>query len=102
MMIFVAHPDNGRYSDLERAKKITAELQISDMSNCYVCPLQVFEHLRYERIDSSDILDLYGDLMTVCDKVLIVSEIDYSVKEQISLAEYLGMEIEFANQVGWR
>lgn len=95
MMIYVCHCDNGRYSDLERAKKITADLQISDMANCYVCPLQVFEHLSYEKIEYSDIFNLYGDLMTVCDKVVVVSAKDYNVEKQLSLANKLGMEIEY-------
>ena len=95
MMIYVCHSDNGQYSDLERSKKITAELQMSDMENCYVCPIQVFEHLRYEKIDYSDIFELYGDLMTVCDKVVVTSEKDYNVEKQLSLANTLGMEIEY-------
>ena len=95
MMIYVCHSDNGRYSDLEMSKKITTELQMSDMENCYVCPIQVFEHLRYEKIEHSAILELYGDLMTVCDKVIVTSEKDYTVEKQLSLAKKLGMEVEY-------
>lgn len=33
--------------------------------------------------------------MTVCDKVIVTSEKDYTVEKQLSLAKKLGMEVEY-------
>jgi hypothetical protein len=50
MIIYVAHIYQGKPENLERAKKITHDLQVNDIENTYICPLRVFSHLQYGEI----------------------------------------------------
>ena len=47
MTIYVSHIFQGKAENLERAKKITHDLQVNDLENCYICPLLAFSHLGY-------------------------------------------------------
>ena len=38
---------------------------------------------------------LCEDLLTVCDKLIVASEISKGVQREIDLAELLGMEVEY-------
>ena len=59
MTVYVAHRYGGDMNNLERAKKITHDLQVNDLENCYICPLLVFSHLGYNEIG-------YEEEMTLC------------------------------------
>ncbi len=48
-MIYVSHKFGGDPANMERAKKITHDLQVNDQENCYICPLIAFSHLGYMR-----------------------------------------------------
>ena len=49
-MIYVSHKFAGDPANMERAKKITHDLQVNDPENCYICPLLAFSHLRYNEM----------------------------------------------------
>ena len=36
---YVSHAYDGKIENLERAKKITHDLQVNDLENSYICPL---------------------------------------------------------------
>ena len=46
MIVYVAHRFGGDINNLERAKKITHDLQVSDLENTYICHLLTFSHLQ--------------------------------------------------------
>ena len=95
MTIYVSHAYGGKIENLERAKKITHDLQVKDLENCYICPLLAFSHLGYNEIGYEEEMLLCEDLMTVCDKLIVASEISKGVEREIALAELLGMEVEY-------
>jgi hypothetical protein len=95
MMFYVSHCFGGKPENLERAKQITHDLQIKDTENCYVCPLLAFSHLRYNEIGYEEEMALCLDLMTVCDKIIVASELSEGVKREVSLAEKCKMEVEY-------
>lgn len=80
---------------MKKAEKITRDLQINDLSNCYICPLNAFSHLGYNEIGYEEEMLLCEDLLTVCDKLIVASEISKGVEREIALAELLGMEVEY-------
>ena len=49
-LCYVSHRYVGDRANIERAKKITHDLQVSDLDNCYICPLLTFSHLKYGEI----------------------------------------------------
>ncbi len=91
MLVYVAHKRSG-YDGLRRAKKITHDLQMADLSNCYVCPLLVFSHIGYE-IDADDEMELHLDLLTNCDRLILASEISKGVQMEIDFAKLVKMEV---------
>ena len=91
----MAHCYGGNTDNIKKAEKITHDLQIKDLSNCYICPLNAFSHLGYNEIGYEEEMLLCEDLLTVCDKLIVASEISKGVQREIDLAELVGMEVEY-------
>ena len=96
MLIYVAHKFGGNIANIDKAKKITHDLQIKDLENAYICPLNTFSHLGYNEIGYDQEIDLCLDLLTVCDVLLVASEPSEGVKQrEIEFAELVGMEVRY-------
>lgn len=95
MMYYISHKFVGKPENLERAKRITHDLQIKDTENCYICPLLAFSHLGYNEIGYEEEMALCEDLLIVCDKLIVASDVSEGVKREIDLAEKCKMEIEY-------
>ena len=96
MVIYVSHAYGGNSENIKKAEKITHDLQVKDLSNCYICPLNTFSHLGYNEIGYEEEMLLCEDLLTVCDKLIVAgSIISKGVQREIALAELLGMEVEY-------
>jgi hypothetical protein len=95
MLIYVAHKFGGNIANIDKAKKITHDLQIKDLENAYICPLNAFSHLGYNEIGYDQEIDLCLDLLTVCDVLLVASEPSQGVKREIEFAELVGMEVRY-------
>lgn len=93
MIIYVAHRYGGDPKNIERAKKITHDLQVSDLENCYVCPLITFSHLEYDEIGFDEEMAICLDLLSVCDMMIVASEESRGVKMEIEFASLIGMEV---------
>ena len=87
--IYVAHKYGGDAQNMERAKKITHDLQVKDPENCYICPITAFSHLGYNEIGHEEKIALCLDLLQICDKIIVASEISTGVKLEIDLAKKL-------------
>lgn len=92
---YVAHKYGGDPKNLERAKKITHELQVNDFENCYICPLTAFSHLGYNEIGFDEEMELCKDLLTICDGLIVASEISKGVQIELDFAKLVGMEVEY-------
>lgn len=86
---YVAHRFGGDPANLERAKKITHDLQVSDLDNCYICPLLTFSHLQYGEVQYENEIALCFDVLEMCDKLIVASEPSKGVKLEIELARGL-------------
>lgn len=95
MTIYVSHCYGGKIENLERAKKITHDLQVNDFENCYICPLLAFSHLGYGEIGYEEEMQLCEDLLVLCDKLVVASDLSKGVEREITLAEKCNMEIEY-------
>ena len=94
MLIYVAHQYGGKTKNLERAKQITHDLQVADLDNSYICPLLLFSHLRYNEIGYEAEMELCLDVLSVCDKLIVTSDISKGVAQEIEFANLVGMEVE--------
>lgn len=93
MIVYVAHRFGGDINNFERAKKITHDLQVNDLENCYICPLVAFSHIGYNEIGYEEEMQLCEDLLTICDKLIVASDLSEGVEREITLAEKCNMEI---------
>lgn len=93
MIIYVAHAYSGDKTNIERAKKITHDLQVKDLANCYICPLLTFSHLECGEIGFDAEMELCLDLLMACDRLIVASEISKGVQREIDFAKLVKMEV---------
>ena len=91
-MIYVSHKFGGNPANMERAKKITHDLQLNDPENCYICPLLAFSHLEYNEMGYDEEMELCIDLLSVSDVLIVASGISEGVQKEIDFARLVGME----------
>ena len=92
-MIYVSHKFAGDPANMERAKKITHDLQVNDPENCYICPLLSFSHLGYNEMGYDEEMELCIDLLSVSDVLIVASEPSKGVQKEIDFAKMVGMEV---------
>ena len=95
MIIYVSHIFQGKPENLERAKKITHDLQVADLENTYICPLLALSHLKYGEIGYDDEMNLCIDILSSCDKLIVASDLSKGVCREIDFANLVGMEVEY-------
>jgi hypothetical protein len=95
MIVYVAHKYGGSEKNLERAKKITHDLQVKDPANCYISPSVAFSTIGYGELGYKAEMEICIDLLSVCDKLVVASEISEGVGIEIDFARLVGMEVEF-------
>ena len=92
-LYYVSHRFGGDPANIERAKKITHDLQVADLDNCYICPLLTFSHLKYGEIGYDQEMEICLDLLSVCDVLIVASEPSKGVQKEIDFARMVGMEV---------
>ena len=92
-MIYVSHKFGGVPDNMERAKKITHDLQVNDPENCSICPLMAFSYLEYNEMGYDEEMALCIDLLSVSDVLVVASDISDGVQKEIDYARLFGMEV---------
>lgn len=92
-MVYVAHKYGGDLANVEKAKKITHELQIRHPEHCFVCPLLTFAHLGYGELGFDEEMDLCFDLLTVCDVMVVASDVSEGIRRELDLARRIRMRV---------
>ena len=95
MVVYVSHKFGGDPENLEKAKKITHDLQVNDTENCYICPLNAFSHLGYKELGYEQEMALCLDILSVSDVLIVASEVSEGVRREIEFAELVGMEVKY-------
>ena len=93
MIIYVSHAFGGKPENLERAKKITHDLQVADLENTYICPLLALSHLEYNEVGYDDEMNLCIDLLSECDRLIVASDLSKGVQMEINFAKLVNMEV---------
>lgn len=97
-LCYVAHKYGGDPYNIKVAKKITHDLQINDLQNAYICPLLAFSHLGYKEIGRDEEMELCLDILSVCDVLVVASEISEGVQMEIDFAHLVGMEVIYLEE----
>ena len=92
-LYYVAHRFGGDPANVERAKKITHDLQVKDLDNCYICPLLAFSHLEYGEVGYTEEMEICLDLLSACDVLIVASDRSKGVQKEIDFARTVGMEV---------
>ena len=92
-LYYVSHRFGGDPANIERAKKITHDLQVADLDNCYICPLLTFSHFKYGEIGYEQEMEICLDLLSVCDVLIVASEPSKGVQKEIDFARMVDMEV---------
>lgn len=95
MLIYIAHKYGGDKSNIEKAKRITHDLQIADKENTYICPLCTFCHLDYGEIPFEEEMSLCLDILSRCDGLFVASDISKGVKCEIDFAKSHDLEVVY-------
>lgn len=90
---YVSHQYGGDKDNIEKAKKITHDLQVKDLANCYVCPLLTFSHFEYGEVGYDDEIELCLDLLSCADRLIVASEVSKGVQKEIDFAKLVKMEV---------
>ena len=99
MLVYVSHCFGGDMANLERAKKITHDLQVADLKNTYICPLLALSHLKYNEIGYDDEMNLCIDLLSIADKMIVASDLSKGVCREVDFANLVGMEVEYLEEI---
>ena len=91
--VYVSHKFGGDPDNMERAKKITHDLQIENPEHCFICPLLAFSHLQYGEIGHDSEIELCLDLLSLCDTLIVASDVSDGVQKEIDFARMVGMEV---------
>ena len=97
-LYYVAHRFGGDTANIERAKKITHDLQVADLENTYICPLLALSHLEYNEVGYDDEMNLCIDLLSIADKLIVASDLSKGVCREIDFANLVGMEVEYLEE----
>lgn len=97
-LCYVAHKYGGDPYNIKVAKKITHDLQTNDLQNAYICPLLAFSHLGYKEIGWDEEMALCLDILSVCDVLVVASEISEGVQMEIDFAHLVGMEVIYLEE----
>ena len=94
IIIYVSHIFQSKPENLERAKKITHDLQVADLENTYICPLLALSHLQYGELGYDEEINLCIDLLSECERLIVASEkISKGVQMEIDFARLVNMEV---------
>lgn len=92
-IVYVSHKYDGKKEEIREATRITYNLQLKDLLNHYYCPLVAIPWLAYKDISDDDKTALKLDMLSVCDSLLIASNISEDMKDEIEFAKLVKMEV---------
>ena len=93
MLLYLAHKYQGKQENMERVRKIAHDLQMENPTHCVVCPLLNFSALKYGELGFDEELEICLDLLSVCDVLIVASDVSDGVQKEIDFAHMVGMEV---------
>lgn len=94
-VVYVSHAYGGSTENFDRAKKITHDLQVEYPQHCFICPILAFSHFGYNEIGYDEEMEICLDLLSVCDALIVASDVSEGVRREIEFARLVDMEVHF-------
>lgn len=88
MIIYVAHSGNA-----EEVVRNINDFQTKDLLNCYVSPSLTFSHLADEQIGADAVNELWLDLLSIADRLIVVGKKTDKFQILIDFAKLVKMEV---------
>ena len=89
MLLYVA----AKFNSLKEAVRALYKLQTADTENAYISPEIMFAHIK-GRVEETIFSELCIDVLSACDKLVILGEITDEISSEIDFARLVGMEVE--------
>lgn len=93
MLLYLAHKYQGEKENIDRVRKISHDLQMENPTHCVVCPLLNFSSIDYGELGFPEELEICLDLLSVCDYLIVASDVSEGVQKEIDFARMVGMEV---------
>jgi len=93
MLIYCAHKYGGKEENKIEAERKIKELQINDLNNVYISPIHTFGFM-YNDVSYDTGMEMCLTLLSLCDKIIVLSELSEGVKREIKIAHDLKIEVE--------
>ena len=94
MLIYCSHKFGGSMENAKAAEIKIRRLQLADPSNTYISPIHAFGFL-YNTVSYEDGIDMCLDLLSRCDKMIVLSEKSKGVEIEIEYCIAAGIPVEF-------
>lgn len=89
MYIYVSHNE-----DVEQAKDTFRRLNAKHKDDAFICGELIYQPLK-GYLMHSELIERKKDLICICDKMIVASDMDGDVLEELQFADKLGMEVEY-------
>lgn len=100
MLIYVASRYGKDSDSFKRAIKVTHDLQMKDLANCYISPVLAFSHLACREIGYDDEMELKLDLLSTADRLIIADKVSEGIKTELDFAKLVKMEVMILEENG--
>ena len=89
MYVYISHNN-----DIEHAEEMFRKLNAQRKEDAFLCGELFLKGLK-GYLMHSDIIERKEDLICLCDKLIVASDMDGDVLEELHFADKLGMEVEY-------
>lgn len=94
MLIYVSHKYGNNEENKQIIENIIKKLQLKDTNNTYVSPIHTFGFM-YSDVDYDIGIKMCLDLLSVCQKLIVASELSKGVELEINYAKKNKIPIEY-------
>lgn len=98
MLIYCSHKFGGEALNKQVAKNKIKIRQTEDKENTYISPIHAFSFLGYGDLGYDEEIKLCLDLLSKCDKLLVLSDESEGVKREIAFAKANNIPIEYSKK----
>ena len=94
MLIYCSHKFGGSLENAKAAELKIKRLQLADPSNTYISPIHAFGFM-YNTVSYEDGIEMCLDLLSKCDKMVVLSEKSKGVEIEIGFCKVARIPVEF-------
>ena len=82
-------------NDPKTEKRACRKLQLESLSDCFFSPCTAFTYLAAKDVSDDEEMALRLDILSFCDVLVVVTEIDEQMRQEIEFANLIGTEVRY-------